>query len=359
MDKKPSDDNLQNLSSNPNAVYFLSQPENHHLIYWPALCANPAAGDFLYDQSAIDNPHIEWEELSTNPSPEALTIFRKYKKRVFWKKVLNKNTNPKAVDLAASIIPDDEWVWHGLSKNPDGAAHLFREHRYDQRLIEVMRDLEEEEICTNLCKGTKSIGIKFVEEFHSDMLTNDSVKQSINSNSSDYAIELLRRRPELVTPEICGNKNKKAVELFHIIRHNYDWELLSENPNAIDLLEEYPSKIDHGRLCSNPNPKTAQFYVGHEDDIVWWRLCRNESLFKLVSLDFLVNNIGQWDRSQLCANPSIFEKDKRLAQKWMQPIAQEVVGKIMHPDNVFKSIKKFKYDPRDDENVSEDNFHGV
>jgi hypothetical protein len=32
-----------------------------------------------------------------------------------------------------------------------------------------------------------------------------------------------------------------------------DWTLLSENPNAINLLEQNPDKIDWFWLCLNPN----------------------------------------------------------------------------------------------------------
>ena len=90
---------------------------------------------------------------------------------------------------------------------------------------------------------------------------------------------------------------------------NIDWKGLSENPNAIDLLEKNLDKINWSVLSSNPN--AIHLLEQHQDKINWERLSYN---------------------------PSIFEYDYEAMRSQMKPLAEELMANRFHPRNFDKFV---------------------
>lgn len=70
------------------------------------------------------------------------------------------------------------------------------------------------------------------------------------------------------------SRNPNAMKLFEI-----DWEMLSENSNAISLLEKNPEKINWDNLSQNPNaihllkkyPEKIKIFIGIVYDAIQMR----------------------------------------------------------------------------------------
>jgi len=86
------------------------------------------------------------------------------------------------------------------------------------------------------------------------------------------------------------------------------WNYLSENPNAIDLLEKNQKKIDWCRLSVNPN---AIHLLEQNQEIIIWKY--------------------------LTTNPSIFELDYEAMKRNNQATYKELIKEVMKPSRVFKN----------------------
>ena len=58
-----------------------------------------------------------------------------------------------------------------------------------------------------------------------------------------------------------------------------DWEFLSENPNAIHLLEKNMDKIDWEYLSKNPN--AIYLLQQNIDKINWYNFSKNPNIFEI------------------------------------------------------------------------------
>ena len=89
-----------------------------------------------------------------------------------------------------------------------------------------------------------------------------------------------------------------------------DWSYLSDNPNAIDLLENNIDKID------------------------WVYLSRNENAIHLLE-----QNIDKIDWELLSENPNLFELDYLdMSKERTKLIEQELLSKALHPSRISKYL---------------------
>ena len=88
-----------------------------------------------------------------------------------------------------------------------------------------------------------------------------------------------------------------------------NWSALSQNPNAIHLLEQNPDKIDWDYLSRNEN---AIHLLEQNQDKIWW--------------------------DYLSLNPNIFEYDYQAMKDHMygSGICEELMANRFHPDNMHK-----------------------
>ena len=113
---------------------------------------------------------------------------------------------------------------------------------------------------------------------------------SMNPN----AIELLRANPSKIDWRALS-KNPEAIELlkervayekslgleeYNKLLNRINWLSLSKNPNAIELLKANPSKIHQGSLSENSG--AADLLEANPDNIHWGFLSANAGAFKII-----------------------------------------------------------------------------
>ena len=75
----------------------------------------------------------------------------------------------------------------------------------------------------------------------------------MSSSSSRYELLEWVNIDKLDWNALSGNPG--AIDLLRKYPKMINWTILSSNPNAFELLIEYPEKIDWDNLASNCNPK--------------------------------------------------------------------------------------------------------
>jgi hypothetical protein len=84
---------------------------------------------------------------------------------------------------------------------------------------------------------------------------------------------------------ICLNPNPEIVKLLDSYLdeiNNEHWDLLSQNPSAIDLIEKNIDKINYIELSKNPHPIAIQILENNIDLICWYYLSGNPGAIKLL-----------------------------------------------------------------------------
>ena len=114
-------------------------------------------------------------------------------------------------------------------------------------------------------KGLKKVCKKIVERKQSTLLrniqSNKDIEELIVKTYQDSLVYKLADgipKEILLYNEICGNPKaidllkERVAEEYNKLSNKVDWEYLSMNPNAIELLRANPSKIDWRALSKNP-----------------------------------------------------------------------------------------------------------
>jgi hypothetical protein len=123
-------------------------------------------------------------------------------------------------------------------------------------------------------------------------------------NTSEEALDLLEQFPERINfGFLSENTNPRAIA---ILRENIDkiaWGKLSANPcdEAVDLIMENKDRIDYYLLSKNNNPRAVELLKENPEKISWYNLCRN-SCKEAVKL--LADNPDKifWEILCMCAS---------------------------------------------------------
>ena len=151
---------------------------------------------------------------------------------------------------------------------------------------------------------------------------------------------MLLRNPDKINWSIfCRNTNSEAIKIIeqNIDNPDLNWEFLSENPSAIDLLKKNKDKIVWTYLCKNPN---AIEIINDEDNfnnIHWWCLSSNQS-----AIDILEKHEQFIHYDSFSKNPAIFEYDyeSMKTEMWKtNGIGEQLMQWFWKPERVFS--KKF------------------
>ena len=112
-----------------------------------------------------------------------------------------------------------------------------------------------------------------------------------------------------------------------------DWDYLSENPNAIELLKENQDKINWNHLSKNPN--AIELLKENQDKIDWGTLSLNKN-----AIELLKENQDKIDWGNFSKNPNIFTYDYKKMKENMKNsgIAEELMAYIFNPKNMEKWI---------------------
>ena len=93
------------------------------------------------------------------------------------------------------------------------------------------------------------------------------------------AIEMLKRNPKLIDWHRLS-ANPSAIEMLQQHPERIDWHRLSENPNAIEMLKQNPERINWVILAGNPNAiEMLRQREKNRYPIHWSNLSKNPGIF--------------------------------------------------------------------------------
>jgi len=132
---------------------------------------------------------------------------------------------------------------------------------------------------------------------HNNSMISVSYWQNISGNPN--AIQLLETYPDKINWDSLS-KNPNAIHILEANQYEICWEELSKNPNSIHLLETNLDKINWILLSGNPN--AINILKANKDKIDWYLFSENPSIFepdtklinenilnKAIMLDKLIN----------------------------------------------------------------------
>jgi hypothetical protein len=331
--------NWEELSKNPYAIEILTSPENYDYIKWKSLSCNtsPAAIKFLLEDKNID--FIKWFEFSRNPCDAAIQFLKDNPEYIDWEG-LSANTNSKAIPLIKKKIKEENQLyklspteyaelqnkvyWRALSANPKAIPLIITKIKEGIRLDDIDWDaLSKNPAIFFAFKRNIEAKSKIVARILSNSLV--STKTKITDLSDD-----LHKKIIVDLKTISKNILRDGIPVDKL-----NWNYLSANPNAIDLLRErmnfekkltedeykkLPYQINWSALCTNSDPEAIKLLSLEEnyDKIDWLRLSDNPNAIKLledrVKYQLLLNNEQLNDLSihkriswqKISTNPAIF-----------------------------------------------------
>jgi hypothetical protein len=304
---------LDFISLNPNALDFLSLPENKKYINYSKLCenTNSRAIELLKEEIRInpDNPDINWDALSKNP--DAIDILDTHRNKIKMR-IFSSNTNPKAIQIikelrllargnASSSSSDNNIDWVNMSANTSTEAIEFLS------LPENYNKIEWDIFSANTNpKAIEMLITKESEEFDLEVREFNRLKpyekiswRELSKNPE--AISLLEKKWE-EEKELMRNDRREYNKLKKI-GYIIDWTALSVNVKAIDLLrrkideENKLSKAKYDKLediekinwwVLSANPKAIQLLEANRDKINWVQLGKNPKAIKLLEEELQV-----------------------------------------------------------------------
>ena len=112
-----------------------------------------------------------------------------------------------------------------------------------------------------------------------------------------------------------------------------NWDGLSINPNAIELLKKNQNKINWDNLSLNSN--AIELLKKNKDKIYWFQLSGNPN-----AIELLKENQDKINWSVFSQNPNIFTYDYKLMKETIKNsgIVEELMSVIFHPKNMNKWI---------------------
>jgi hypothetical protein len=339
---------------------------------WFTLSGNPCAINILMEKADYENSltveeynmfeerkKISWMRLCINE--EGAEILKKYPSKILWS-YLSNNSKQLAVDMIKERIEyekinaldydeDDDRVWinnFSYNQNPQIMELVKERVEYEKGLsreeygmldvadvldwcyltenpsaIDILKANPEKIVWSLLSENTNPLAIDLLREravLENNMSKKDYKKlgdkidwYSLTANPN--AIELLKEYPHKIEWE-CLSANPAAIDWLKENKNVIDWGMLSENPNAIQLLKENRKKIHWEKLCKNPN--AIELLKKNRKKINWRLLCLNENAFELIKerVEYEMsltpeeyNNIKIWDKLDwkiLSENKGIF-----------------------------------------------------
>jgi len=154
---------------------------------------------------------------------------------------------------------------------------------------------------------------------HYIKMATDNYWNNLSGFKNDIAMNILRENPSKINWDILS-ENPNGLELLNENRDKINWYSLSRNPNGISILKEYPEKIKWLQLSENPNaipilkvnqnkinwrklssnPNAVQLLKKNLDKIDWVELSKNNGAF-----DIIKSNIKKISWSHLSGNTNI------------------------------------------------------
>jgi hypothetical protein len=195
-----------------------------------------------------------WNNLSSNPN--AIHILENNFDKIDWDKL---SGNPNAIHILEKNL--DKINWDKLSENPN-AIDILRIFRCKkQNIYKINFDyLFENSNAMRVLRALESpLYNKSNQDPQNDYIISDTCKHNwVWLSENPNAIHILEQNLDKVN-WIMLSKNPNAI---HILEKNLDkvnWIMLSKNPNAIHILEKNQDKVNWMQLLLNPNIFTYDY----------------------------------------------------------------------------------------------------
>ena len=180
---------------------------------------------------------------------------------------------------------------------------------------------------------------------------------SILHQSNPITFELINM-DILMVFSLCANTHPSAIALLQTMiddgrDYEINWEILSENPAAISILEKNQDKIKWANLSSNA--AAMHLLLKNRDKINYCQLCKNTHVaaIELISqrspdsiywpylssnptaIDFLEKNQEHINWYYLSLNPAIFRYNyEKMAKPRNELLQEELMAVSLHPSRI-------------------------
>jgi hypothetical protein len=274
--------NEKYISANPSpvAMKLLLKPNNIPYINWNELSLNPS--DEAMDILETNPDKINGDNLSLNANDKAFHLLEKYPTKINWKNIfLNKNTD-KAIDLLIKFptnIKIDVW--------PININDIYIDYLEENFLDKIQWEILTEKIILNPCDK----GIILILKHHAILIEHYKEKEKYKENicmiNDDRIIHLLKKYPNsIIWSSLVKNPNNKLIDLiiylesikYRSIKHFYSprkeidiytedfWNNLMQNKNA-DTIIYIMKKLDFkDYICNQYKCHCLKILVQHKDD---------------------------------------------------------------------------------------------
>ena len=172
------------------------------------------------------------------------------------------------------------------------------------------------------------------QELNAQIIINSDL---VNQTNQQIFKTLERALNEFINTQVWTNKE-------FLNQERISWSELSENPEAIHLLEKHYDKIDWENLSRNPS--AIKLIERNLDKVNWDIVSMNKNAIHLLKPRAMD---GYWMLNNLEYNPEIFEIDYLILQQKIEPFKEELIQKCFHPNRLFYYLETYNYDIGDDE----------
>jgi hypothetical protein len=188
--------------------------------------------------------------------------------------------------------------WNYLSQNPNA--------------IELLRERFKEEKNMNQSELYDLPDSKKLDWGH--LSANPCAIELLNLNPKEINFNMLSANTnaiELLKDAVDAEENLTESELEDLSkRYKIDWYKLSANPNAIEILKTNHDNIEWDFLSQNTNPVAIEMLKANFDDIDWDYLSANPA-----AIDILKANPNKINWRELSKNPSAIELLRKHPKK--------------------------------------------
>ena len=291
---------------------------------WFALSGNPYASEILMEQADYENSltEEEYDALDKNKkiswmrlcciNGEGVEILKKYPSKILWS-YLSNNCKQQAVDMINERIEYEKINVRDYYDDDDDdnrvSVHSFSNNQNPEIMVFVKERIEYENGLTpedyDMLEDTEVLDWCYLTENPSaiDILKENPGKivwSLLSNNTNPRAIDLLRER--------IFQENNMSKKDYKKLGNKIDWASLTTNPNAIELLKEYPHKIKWEYLSANT--AAIDWLKENKKVIDWGMLSENPA-----AIELLKKNRKQIHREKLCKNPNAIELLKANLKK--------------------------------------------
>ena len=298
-----------------------------------SLCSNECPGAMHLIKEKFLNKMINdsysryaWENLSKNPTYEAVSILEQNMNKINWYE-LSKNTSFKAIKLIKDNIDKSKNIgWSMLSANEAPEAINLLKENLDKIYI------------PSLCRNKSNLVPEILELIPNAISTLDYF--FLTYNNADWALDFIEKEFEKINSQIsisnlCANNSKRAMKIIEKNLSKVSWNALSKNNEGLDLLEKNKELINIDSLVINQSPRAIKIIEEFIEKRIPFE--NNDSIDYLsenpCAIEFLEKhkNLICWAR--ISKNREIFEINKQYLKKRMDIIREDLCKVVFHPRN--------------------------